>query len=79
MTRKIEHRYTTGSGGRLTCACGHQEPVDDGIGAAVERMNAHMRASFTDEEWTAKMQNTRLAVLDSNTGDLKIPPNGPKS
>ena len=63
----------------MTCACGHQEPIDDGIGAAVERMNAHIRTSFTEKEWVAKMQNTRLATLDSETDDLKMPPKGPKS
>ena len=76
---KIEHRYATGSSGDwLNCACGHQEPIDDGIGAAVERMNAHIRASFTDKEWEAKMQNTRLATLDLNTGHLDMS-KGPKS
>jgi hypothetical protein len=64
---------------RLICKCSHVELVDGNLSAALERMNAHIRGSYTDAEWEVKMQKTKLATLDSSTGDLKMPSEGPKS
>ena len=75
-----DHHYTRGGlPHKLTCACGHLEIVNDDLTAALERMNKHVRSAFTDEEWLAHMQKTKLATLDSSTGTLKMPPKGPKS
>lgn len=77
-----DHHYTSNMGAshdRLICACGHAEPFDDDFNGALERMNAHIRGAYTDEEWEAQMQKTKLATLDSKTGVLTMPPEGPKS
>jgi hypothetical protein len=82
-----DHHYTANMGPldapRLVCACGHAEPFEDSFGAnfseALERMNAHIRSFYTDEEWEARMQQSKLATLNTATGELKMPPDGPKS
>lgn len=71
-----EHHYTSSLGAandRLVCACGHAEPLDDGIGLAIERMNTHIRESYTDEEWDAMAKKMRLATLDTAAGILTMP------
>ena len=82
MTDRAAHRYASSlgsDGDSLTCACGHAEPISGDLVAAVGRMNAHIRASYSDEEWEAKMQGARLATLDTATGELSLPARGPKS
>ena len=80
---RAEHRYGVGSvrTDRLTCACGHVEPFDgDGeLPAAIERMNAHVRGTYTDEEWDELMRKTKTAFVDGATGAVTPSPGGDKS
>lgn len=84
MKLKADHGYAalgTTAKQHFTCTCGHVESFDGDadLNKALERMNAHIRSSYTDEEWAEKMQKTKLAMLDSMTGVMKMPPEGPKS
>jgi hypothetical protein len=82
VTTKIDHYYAPNNdqpNERLICACGHVEAIDGDFSAATGRMNVHIRSAYTDEEWEAKMQQTKLALLDSKTGTMKMPSDGPKS
>jgi hypothetical protein len=80
MAAAADHHYVLPLEGRLLCACGHAEPFSGAdLSAALERMNEHIRASYTDEEWEVHMKKTKLATLDPATGDLKMSPEGPKS
>lgn len=82
-----DHHYTSNMGDpdapRLICSCGHAEPFEDSFGAdfnaALERMNQHIRSHYSDAEWDALMQTSKLATLNTWTGELKMPPKGPKS
>lgn len=72
--------YATGeSGEQFVCSCGHVEPITADFSSTVDRMNAHVRAAYTDAEWEKLMSETKLALLDSQTGALKMPEEGPKS
>lgn len=51
----------------LSCACGHVEVI---LGA-LARLNQHIRSSYSDEEWEALMQKSKLATVDSTTGLVK--------
>jgi hypothetical protein len=80
---KAEHRYGVGSvrSDRLTCACGHVELFngDAELPAALERLNAHIRGTYTDEEWEELMKKCKVALVDGTTGAVTLPPEGDKA
>jgi hypothetical protein len=77
-----EHQYDVGGvrADRLTCACGHVELFDGNaeLPDALERMNAHIRSTYTDEEWEELMKKTKTAFVDGATGAV-TPAEGQKS
>ena len=79
---KTEHRYGVGGvrADRLTCACGHVELFDGDaeLPAAVERLNAHIRSTYTDEEWEELLKKSKVAFVDGTTGEV-TPAEGDKS
>lgn len=80
---RVAHRYGVGSvrADRLTCACGHVELFDGDVElpAALDRMNAHVRSAYTDEEWDELMKKTKIAYVDGATGAVTQPAIGDKS
>lgn len=85
MPPKSDHHYTctrwAAARPHLACSCGHVEPFDGDadLSSALERLNAHIRGSYSDEEWEEFMQNAKLATLDSATGVLTTTPKGAAS
>lgn len=72
----MEHFYAPGYQANdpcFACTCGHTEPIRENIGEALERMNDHIRTSYTDEEWERKMQRSGLAVFDPTCAQLTLP------
>ena len=83
MTMKPKHGYGVGSvqPNRLTCVCGHVESYDgdDGLCAGIDRLNAHIRGTYTDEEWEALLKECKVAVVDGTTGAVTPSPKGDKT
>lgn len=63
---------------RIVCGCGHVEHYDgDSYADLVEgaqRMNEHIRGSYTDEEWEEKLKKSSMGTVDTETGVVTLPP-----
>lgn len=74
-----KHHYARVGDGKIVCACGHAEPMDEAtFNDALERMNAHIRSCYTDEEWALEMEKFKVGLIDK-TGVLTMPSKDPRS